>query len=267
MSKLIAYIVVSASFVAMVLLVLVSHTSAHASAQTSVGSISAVSGTVSLWRGGRAIPAADGVAVQVGDKFTTGPNSRVAIKLSDGSQLELNQSSTLVLTEDALNPDGSRARTKVTLLDGLVRSKVHFSSAGAPNFEVHTPTGVVSAPRSTMFEVSYHEVQPLPSGARASHSPVVIVPGLKSNPASMNKSATAVSALPVVNSRPARRGEIRAPLVRHSLAATGASRTAAHEPVPSVGNNSSKRQVGFAPRSATRRRRLARRERQLMSPL
>jgi hypothetical protein len=261
MSKLIAYIVVSASFFAMVLLVLVP----DASAQTSVGSISAVSGIVSLERAGRSIPAADGAAVQVGDKFTTRPNSRVTIKLSDGSQLELNESSTLVLTEDALNPDGSRANTKVTLLGGLVRSMVHFSPAGAPNFEVDTPTGVVSAPRSTMFEVSYHEVQPLPSGARASHAPVVIVPGLKSDPASMNMSATAVSAAPVVNPSPAQRGGSRAPLVRNSHAAAGASRTAAREPVLSVGNNSLKRHGGFVPWSGTRRRRLARRERQLVS--
>jgi hypothetical protein len=261
MSKPIAYIMVSASFFAMVLLVLVP----HASAQTSAGSISAVSGTVSLERAGGSIPAADGAAVQVGDKFTTGPNSRVTIKLSDGSQFELNESSTLVLTEDVLNPDGSRASTKVTLLGGLVRSMVHFSPAGAPNFEVHTPTGVVSAPRSTMFEVSYHEVQPLPSVARASHAPVAIVTPLKGSPASMNRSATAVSAAPVVNSSPAPRGGIRAPLVRDSHAAASASRTAAREPVPSVGNNSSKRQEGFVPRSVTRRRRLARRGRQLVS--
>jgi hypothetical protein len=260
MSKPIAYIMVSASFFAMVLLVLVP----HASAQTSAGSISAVSGTVSLERAGGSIPAADGAAVQVGDKFTTGPNSRVTIKLSDGSQFELNESSTLVLTEDALNPDGSRASTKVTLLGGLVRSQVHFSPAGASNFEVHTPTGDVSAPRG-MFEVSYHEVQPLPSVARASPAPVAIVTPLKGSPASMNRSATAVSAAPVVNSSPAPRGGIRAPLVRDSHAAASASRTAAREPVPSVGNNSSKRQEGFVPRSVTRRRRLARRGRQLVS--
>jgi FecR protein len=250
MSKLIAYSMASASFFAMVLLVLVP----HASAQTSAGSISAVSGTVSLERAGRSIPAADGAPVQVGDKFTTGPNSRVTIKLSDSSQLELNESSTLVLTEDALNPDGSRASTKVTLLGGLVRSLVHFSPAGAPNFEVHTPTGVASAPpRSTMFEVSYHEVQPLPSEARASHSPVVIVTRPKGSPARMNRSVTAVSAVPVVNSSPAPRGGIRPALVW------------AREPVLSVGNNSSKRQGGFVPWSGIRRRRLARRERQLVS--
>jgi hypothetical protein len=257
------HIVASAIFIAVVLLVSVSHTWA----QTAAGSLSAVNGTVSVERAGRSIPAVDGAAVQVGDKFTTGPSSSVTIKLSDGSQLELNESSTLVLTEDVLNPDGSRASTKVTLLGGLVRSLVHFSPAGAPNFEVHTPTGVASAPRGTVFEVSYHEGQPLPSGAPASNSPVVSATRLKGSPAWMNRSATAASVAPVVDSSPAPRVEVRAPLVRDSPAAAGAPRTAAREPILSVGNNYSKRQAWVVlPWSETRRRRLARRERQLMSP-
>ena len=158
MPKVIAHIVASASFFALVLLLSVP----HAWAQTSAGSVSAVNGTVSVERAGKSTPAADGTAVQVGDKFTTGANSRLTIKLSDGSQLELNESSTLVLTQDTLNPDGSRANTKVTLLGGLVRSLVHFNPAGAPNFEVHTPNAVASA-RGTMFDVSYHEGQPPPA--------------------------------------------------------------------------------------------------------
>lgn len=144
--------IVSAGFLAMVLLLSMPQAKAQAA---SAGSISAVSGTVSIERAGNSIPAVDGNAVQVGDKFTTGPKSGVTIKLSDGSQLELNESSTLVLTEDTLNPDGSRASTKVTLMTGLVRSLVHFSPAGSPNFEVHTPNAVASA-RGTMFDVAYH---------------------------------------------------------------------------------------------------------------
>ena len=131
----------------------------HAWGLTTAGAVSAVNGTVNIERAGRSIPAVDGTAVQVGDKFTTGPNSRLTIKLSDGSQLELNDSSALVLTEDNLNPDGSRASTKVTLLTGLVRSLVHFSPSGTPNFEVHTPNAVASA-RGTMFDVSYQETLP-----------------------------------------------------------------------------------------------------------
>jgi hypothetical protein len=127
----------------------------------SAGSIGTLSGTVTVERAGKSIPAADGTTLQVGDKLTTGPNSRVSIGLSDGSQLELSDSSTLVLTENILNPDGSRASTKVTLLKGLVRSLVKVSSGSPPNFEVHTPNAVASA-RGTMFDVSYHEGQPPP---------------------------------------------------------------------------------------------------------
>jgi len=134
----------------------------HAWALTSAASVSAVDGTVTIERAGKSIAAANGTAVAVGDKFTTGPKSDVTIRLSDGSQLELNESSSLVLTEDTLNPDGSRANTKVTLLSGLVRSLVHSSAGHPPNFEVHTPNAVASA-RGTMFEVSYHPDQAPPA--------------------------------------------------------------------------------------------------------
>ncbi|MGA8566869.1 MAG: hypothetical protein WB580_03660 [Candidatus Binataceae bacterium] len=52
----------------------------------SAGSISAVNGAVTVERAGKSIPAVQGTALQVGDKLTTGPNSRVSVGLSDGSQ-------------------------------------------------------------------------------------------------------------------------------------------------------------------------------------
>jgi hypothetical protein len=149
--------IVASAAIAVVLLL-----APHAWAQTSVGSISVLSGTVRVERAGKSSPSALATALQVGDKLTTGPNSRVSISLSDGSQLELNDSSTLVLTENILNPDGSRASTKVTLLSGLVRSLVKIGPGSRPNFEVHTPNAVASA-RGTMLDVSYHEGQPPPA--------------------------------------------------------------------------------------------------------
>ena len=156
MSKMIIQIVTSAALL-LVLLTL----APRAWAQISAGSISALSGTVTVERAGKSIPAVQGTALRVGDKLTTGPNSRVSVSLSDGSQLELDDSSTLVLTENVLNPDGSRASTKVTPLNGPVRSLVKVSSGSPPNFEVHTPNAVAAA-RGTMFDVSYHEGQPPP---------------------------------------------------------------------------------------------------------
>jgi len=131
-------------------------------AQTSAGSVGLVSGIVAIERASKPIPAVNGTALLVGDKLTTGPNSRITVILSDGSQLELNDSSTLVLTENTLNPDGSRKSTKITLLTGLVRSLVRHAPGGSPNFEVHTPNAVASA-RGTMFDVSYHEGQAAPA--------------------------------------------------------------------------------------------------------
>src|SRR5215831_9922349 len=89
----------------------------QAQARASAGWVSAIVGAVTVERAGRSIPAADGTAVEVGDKLTTGPKSRITINLADGSQLQLSESSSLVVTENTLNADGSRASTKVTLMD------------------------------------------------------------------------------------------------------------------------------------------------------
>jgi hypothetical protein len=150
-------IVTFASSLVIVLLMFAS----QALAQASAGVVSEVTGTVTIERAGASAPAAYGAAVQVGDMLTTGPKSRVTISLTDASKLELSESSTLALTENLLNPDGSRASTKVTLLSGLVRSLVHHG-AGNPNFEVYTPNAVAAA-RGTVFDVSYHEGQAPPT--------------------------------------------------------------------------------------------------------
>jgi hypothetical protein len=151
-------IAVSASLVFVALLMF----APQSRAQTSVGTVGVVNGDVTIVRAGKSIPTTAGTGLRVGDKLTTGPKSRMTISLTDGSQLELNESSTLVLTEYVLNPDGSRASTKLTLLGGLVRSLVHFSPSSTPNFEVHTPNAVASA-RGTMFDVAYHEGQAPPA--------------------------------------------------------------------------------------------------------
>jgi hypothetical protein len=100
----------------------------HAWAQAAAASVGVVTGTCTVERAGKSIQAADGTPLIVGDKLTTGPNSRMTIGLGDGSQLDL----------------------------------VHTSPGSAPNFEVHTPNAVASA-RGTMFDVSYHEGQPPPA--------------------------------------------------------------------------------------------------------
>jgi len=127
---------------------------ARAQPATAAGSITAINGTATIKRAGASLPAAYGNALQVGDTIATGPDGRVTITLSDNTQLEVTESSSLELTENVLNPNGTRASTKVTLLGGLVRSLVRFSAGAAPNFEVHTPNAVAAA-RGTTYDVDY----------------------------------------------------------------------------------------------------------------
>jgi hypothetical protein len=127
----------------------------QASAQTVAGSISALTGSGAITRGSITIPAADGAKVDVGDRIVTGVGSNVTVTLFDGSQIEVTDSSNLTIDENTLNPDGTRASTRVSLLTGMVRSLVRSTAGTPPNFEVHTPNAVASA-RGTNFAVDYH---------------------------------------------------------------------------------------------------------------
>ncbi len=126
----------------------------QASAQTAAGSISAITGAATITRGAATIPAAYGTKIDVGDRIVTGAGSNVTVTLTDGSQIEVTDSSNLTIDENTLNPDGTRASTKVSLLSGLVRSLVRSTPGTPPNFEVHTPNAVASA-RGTNYDVDH----------------------------------------------------------------------------------------------------------------
>jgi hypothetical protein len=126
----------------------------EASAQTAAGSISALTGTATITRAGATIPAAYGAKIDVGDRLVTGAGSNLTVTLTDGSQIEVTDSSNLTIDENTLNPDGTRAGTKVSLLSGMVRSLVRSTAGTPPNFEVHTPNAVASA-RGTSYDVDY----------------------------------------------------------------------------------------------------------------
>ena len=125
------------------------------SAQAVAGSISALTGTATITRGAAKIPAASGAKIEVGDRIVTDASSSVTVALSDGSQIEVTDSSNLTIDENTLNPDGTRAGTKMSLVNGMVRSLVRSTAGRPPNFEVHTPNAVASA-RGTSFDVDYH---------------------------------------------------------------------------------------------------------------
>ncbi|MGH8011201.1 MAG: FecR family protein [Candidatus Binataceae bacterium] len=123
-------------------------------AQTVAGSITALNGSVRVIRGTTTINATYGMPIDVGDHVVTGTNGRATITLTDNSQLELTESSSLVIDQQVLAAGGTRATTRIGLLGGLVRSLVKVTPGTPPNFDVNTPNAVASA-RGTMYDTSF----------------------------------------------------------------------------------------------------------------
>jgi len=148
-------------------------------AQTVAGTISTASGAVQVQRGATVTGVSPGTGVNVGDRVITGPGGHAIITLTDGSQLELGESSNMVLDNHALAPAGGRAATQVSLFGGVLRSVVN-ATGGTPNFEVHTPNAV-AAVRGTRFDTAYTEGESRPTfGDCRKFSDVVVYEGVVS---------------------------------------------------------------------------------------
>jgi hypothetical protein len=126
-------------------------------AQEVAGAVTSIKGSASIWRAGAAMDVTLGMSVQVADKMAVAAGSKVTVTLSDGSLLEAGSSSNIVIDQQLLGAGGARASTRVSVLNGILRSVVKHSSHGnPPNFEVHTPNAILAA-RSTMFDTSYSQ--------------------------------------------------------------------------------------------------------------
>lgn len=117
------------------------------------GTVTSSSGNVQLQRAGSSGGAGTGASVYVGDRIISGPGGHAVITLTDGSRLELGESSNLTIDSHGLTPAGGRAATSVSLFSGIVRSIVS-ATGGAPSFEVHTPNAVASV-RGTRWDTAY----------------------------------------------------------------------------------------------------------------
>ena len=123
-------------------------------AQIVAGTITALNGPSTITRSARKFDATYSAPVDVADQLDTSPTGRLTVTLTDNSQLEMTESSTLLISENLLNPNGARARTSIALLGGLVRSLVRVTAGTPPNYEVHTPNAVASA-RGTTYDTYY----------------------------------------------------------------------------------------------------------------
>ncbi len=143
---------VKLSLLALSLLLFISD--AWAQAGKAIGSISALQGNATIVRSGQTMPAVYATALQIGDQISTAAGGHVTLTLSDGTQLELGESSSLIIETYTLNPDGSRAAATIELTGGLLHSLVRFAPGNAPNFEVRTPNAIAEA-RGTDYDTYY----------------------------------------------------------------------------------------------------------------
>jgi hypothetical protein len=123
-------------------------------AQIVAGSITALNGSSTITRSAKKFAATYSAPVDVADELDTSPTGRLTVTLTDNSQFELSESSSLIISENLLNPNGTRASTSMTLLAGLARSLVRVTAGTPPNYEVHTPNAVASA-RGTTFDTYF----------------------------------------------------------------------------------------------------------------
>jgi hypothetical protein len=91
-----------------------------------------LTGGVHIERGGTTVPATQGMALDVGDRVVTAANSRVTITLTDNSKLKLDESTSMVIDQQAVAPN-SRS-TKLSLFTGLVHALVSYTSSPTLEF-------------------------------------------------------------------------------------------------------------------------------------
>jgi hypothetical protein len=126
--------------------------SAHA--QSTVGTITQLSGTANIQRAGATIAAAPNMPVMLHDRVITDANSSLTIGLVDNSSLQLGASSTLVI-DDSVLVNGVGAPSKVGLLGGDLHSVIVGAMRGpSTTFEVHTPNAI-GAVRGTDFNTHF----------------------------------------------------------------------------------------------------------------
>ncbi len=98
------------------------------------GQVISLLGSAEVWREGRWQPIADGAVLAAGEVLRTGEGSRVAVLLSNGTQLKLNANSRLELKQVAPAPEGFIATTSEVLRSVLrvLSGEIWVRSSGQP---------------------------------------------------------------------------------------------------------------------------------------
>jgi hypothetical protein len=143
---------VAALFVVAMLMIVAAVPVAHA--QLTVGTVTQLSGSVTIQRTGATIGAAANMPIMLHDQIVTGPSSSLTIGLVDNSSLQLGESSTLTI-DDSVLVNGVGAPSQVGLLGGDLHTVILGALRGSSTtFEVNTPNAI-GAVRGTNWHEHY----------------------------------------------------------------------------------------------------------------
>jgi hypothetical protein len=125
-----------------------------ASAQSTVGTITQVTGAASIQRGAQNIGAVTNMPVLLHDKVITQPGTSLTIGMVDDSSLQLG-SDTAISIDGSVLINGVGAPSKVSLLHGSLHTVISGAMKGG-TYEVRTPNAVGVA-HGTEWDESYVE--------------------------------------------------------------------------------------------------------------
>jgi hypothetical protein len=112
--------------------------SSPARADSSVASVTQISGNAQIQRGGASLAAQQGTPVMVHDKVTTQPGASVTLLFVDGSSIVLS-SGTSVAVEDMTAVNGQPVPSHVTLISGDIHTVVPDKAGQPHSVEVTSP--------------------------------------------------------------------------------------------------------------------------------
>jgi hypothetical protein len=114
-------------------------------ADDSVGTVTQVSGSAQIQRGGATLPAQQGTPVKIHDTVTTQPDGSVTLGFGDGSSMALS-SNTSIAIEDTAAMNGQMVPSRVTLISGDIHTIVPDKAGQPHSIEVNTPNSKVTGP-------------------------------------------------------------------------------------------------------------------------
>jgi hypothetical protein len=117
-----------------------------ARADDSVGSVTQISGSAQIQRGGATLPAQQGMSVMLHDKVTTQPDASLTLGFADASSLALSGGTSIVIEESA-TANGRAVASRVTLISGDIHTIVPDKTTGQQHrIEVNTENAKVTGP-------------------------------------------------------------------------------------------------------------------------